>query len=207
MASAGDRIDRDWIDRDWIERQQAVVAAKAPPGARRAPRDGGSRPAVAGCLDRPRPDRSWAGMRCARRSRGRVDARADPAAARGLFHHRSGLPGVHARRVGRSAGARTAARRSPAALSIPGRMVGLPPHLPRRDLGGAAAHRRESAAEPTAARRLCRARALTQGAVLAAVATAVWLYAGFWWSFSLVVALAVGWLTTAMLFFRTIPMD
>ena len=45
-----------------------------------------------------------------------------------------------------------------------------------------------------------------QGAVLAAVAATVWLYAGFWWSFWLVVALAVGWLAMAMLFFRKIPM-
>jgi hypothetical protein len=57
-----------------------------------------------------------------------------------------------------------------------------------------------------AARRLRRARVLMQGAALVAAATTVWLYAGFWWSFWLVVALALGWLAMALLFFRKIPM-
>ena len=85
-------------------------------------------------------------------------------------------------------------------------MVGLPPDLSRGDLHGQASRGRESAADPGSSEAVASSPNGDEGAVLAAVAATVWLYAGFWWSFWLVVALAVGWLAMAMLFFRKIPM-
>jgi hypothetical protein len=59
----------------------------------------------------------------------------------------------------------------------------------------------------TGTTRLRHTRELAKGAALVVVAGVVWFYAGFWWSFWLVIALALGWLGMMLLFMRKIPLD
>jgi hypothetical protein len=60
---------------------------------------------------------------------------------------------------------------------------------------------------PTEVRRRHRRQEVAKGAALIGVAGIVWVYAGFWWSFWLVIALAGGWVAVVLLLMRKFPVD
>jgi hypothetical protein len=59
----------------------------------------------------------------------------------------------------------------------------------------------------TETRRVHNRLELAKGAALIVVAGLLWLYAGFWWAFWLVVALACASVGMALLFMRQLPLD